>query len=1198
MKLAQNQALKIFITSIIILFICIFAVHSFNVKSITDRHIQLSRSIADESSKIIENQLLEKVKIVKTISVSPILLKALEISNDHYNSLTLQQRNREIQTKNDKWISIDDADHKFIKNYTNNHASEYLQNLQKAVEGEFGEIFVTNKYGALVSSTAKLSTLDHSYKYWWEGCFNNGAGAVYIDDRGYDESVGGYVLGIVLPITDGSEIVGILKANLNILGSINQIITNIKKDDSEQLFLIRSGGLIIFKEGIEPLSENISKEVLKKIKNNEKSFILENDGIYTVSEIDITANKSGYLFGGSFESVDHKKGNVNETWYAVDFHPISHIDIPIKNIFNVLVSIGLVLSIFLAVVSMILGNRIAKPIKELILQTKRIYDGDYNSEVIINRQDEIGELALSFNKMTKNLNEKTTSLDNLNTEIIERKRVEDNLMESEERFKKLSNLTFEGILIHKKGITIDVNESLVKMFGYTRDELIGKNAISLCVQKDYHAIVTKNITVNNPAPYEVIAIHKNGKTFPVEIEAKTVKSKGSQYRVAAIRNTSQRNLMLDELTKLSAAVQQSPSAIAITNKSGILEYVNPKFTELTGYTSNEALGLNPRILKSGMQPQKVYNDLWKTISSGKIWRGEFNNKKKNGELIWEAASISPITDRNGKITSYIKIAEDITDRKIAEQELIDTTIQLERSYEKSEKHRVANLVMLNDLNKTTKSLKAEITERKNATIALIESEKLSSAILEGSPIGISVRDKNGTLVLYNDSWIKIWGFKEKDLANKMIQRKELHFNSKDDYLKDHKQSIEDIYKKGGYYFISEIALKPGNKDKAKWITQQFYAIMGTDSKVERVVILTTDITDRKKTEESIIKSEERHRKLIQTAAEGFWLINSKAETINVNESLCQILGYSKKEIIGKTPFDFCDEKNQNIFEKQILKSTSVKHRNYEIELIRKNGDKVTTLFNATTMLDSKSNKTGSFAFITDITEKKQAEEEIKKNLKEKDTLLRELYHRTKNNMQVISSMLRMQTRSIDSKTVGSNLDNEFLHDNFEEVINKIKAMSLVHQKLYQAKDLSHINLKEYINDLVKLLMISFGIRSEKISLKLELEDIFVLIDTAIPLGLVLNELISNMFKHAFTGSKDDEVFIKLFKTEDETINIHLKDNGKGIPKGLDLEKVNTMGLQTVYTLVVHQLRGEASYKSGKGLKWQIKFKDNLHHVRV
>ena len=132
----------------------------------------------------------------------------------------------------------------------------------------------------------------------------------------------------------------------------------------------------------------------------------------------------------------------------------------------------------------------------------------------------------------------------------------------------------------------------------------------------------------------------------------------------------ERKTVEGEIRKLSRAVEQSPATVVITDKDGLIEYVNPKFTQITGYSEKEALGNNPKILKSGEQTEEQYAELWDTITSGKEWRGEFHNKRKDGSLFWEAASISPIRSRDGEITNFIAVKEDITERKHMEQALI------------------------------------------------------------------------------------------------------------------------------------------------------------------------------------------------------------------------------------------------------------------------------------------------------------------------------------------------------------------------------------------------------------------------------------------------------------------------------------------------------------------------------------------------
>ena len=140
----------------------------------------------------------------------------------------------------------------------------------------------------------------------------------------------------------------------------------------------------------------------------------------------------------------------------------------------------------------------------------------------------------------------------------------------------------------------------------------------------------------------------------------------------------------EELEKLSQAVEQSPASVVITDLSGTIEYVNPKFCEVTGYTIEEALGQNPRILKSDLTPSEVYRELWKTIKAGYEWRGEFQNKKKNGELYWESATISPLKSGDGSIAHYLAVKEDITERKQMEESIREKEARFRGYFEHSQ----------------------------------------------------------------------------------------------------------------------------------------------------------------------------------------------------------------------------------------------------------------------------------------------------------------------------------------------------------------------------------------------------------------------------------------------------------------------------------------------------------------------------------
>jgi len=219
--------------------------------------------------------------------------------------------------------------------------------------------------------------------------------------------------------------------------------------------------------------------------------------------------------------------------------------------------------------------------------------------------------------------------------------------------------------------------------------------------------------------------------------------------------------------------------------------------------------------------------------------------------------------------------------------------------------------------------------------------------------------------------------------------------------------------------------------------------------------------------------------------------------------------------------------------------------------------------------------------------KKRSEEQIKRDLDEKQILLKELYHRTKNNMQVISSMLRMQTRSLKNRIVLAKEDAQIIEDVFNDIVHKINSMSLVHEKLYQTSDLSRINLKDYILDLSGLMVQSYSIHQGNISFDYKLEDTFVEIEKAMPLGIVITELVSNCFKYAFPKVNVGIIRMELFSDEHEMLNIRISDNGIGVPDNFDPHSLQSMGLQTVFSLIEYQLQGTITWKNNNGLCWNI-----------
>jgi len=217
------------------------------------------------------------------------------------------------------------------------------------------------------------------------------------------------------------------------------------------------------------------------------------------------------------------------------------------------------------------------------------------------------------------------------------------------------------------GRFVEVNEVALKKLGYSREELLQLSPADICLPEDVLLQGSSQsrgaLAEHGYAVFEAVHITKDGNEIPVEVSSRIFEYKNEKHILSVARDISDRKKAESELSKLSLAVSQSPALVGITDLKGNIEYVNPKVEEVTGYSLEELYGENFRLLKSGEQPFEVYKVLWETISSGNNWRGEFCNKKKNGVLYWESALISPVFDKKGKTTHYIKIAEDITKQK-------------------------------------------------------------------------------------------------------------------------------------------------------------------------------------------------------------------------------------------------------------------------------------------------------------------------------------------------------------------------------------------------------------------------------------------------------------------------------------------------------------------------------------------------------
>jgi len=217
----------------------------------------------------------------------------------------------------------------------------------------------------------------------------------------------------------------------------------------------------------------------------------------------------------------------------------------------------------------------------------------------------------------------------------------------------------------------------------------------------------------------------------------------------------------------------------------------------------------------------------------------------------------------------------------------------------------------------------------------------------------------------------------------------------------------------------------------------------------------------------------------------------------------------------------------------------------------------------------------------EITVRKQAEEKIKATLKEKEILLQEVHHRVKNNMQIISSLFNLQSGHIKDKQAS---------EIFKSSQNRIRSMALIHERFYQSEDMARVDFAEYAQNLTGHLFSSHGINPGAVKLNLKIKEVFLDLNTAIPCGLIINELVSNSLKHAFPDGKKGEIKIAMHSLNKDEMEVIVSDNGVGLSKKVDFRKTDSLGLHLVNLLAEDQLHGDIKLDRTKGTSFHIKFK--------
>ena len=725
-------------------------------------------------------------------------------------------------------------------------------------------------------------------------------------------------------------------------------------------------------------------------------------------------------------------------------------------------------------------------------------------------------------------------------DITERKQAEEALRQSEERYRTLVEHTPDGIYRSTpEGKYLDVNPALVKILGYdSKEELLAVD-INTQIYFDPSERASAINAANQPGSDGGGVIRyrrKDGQEVWLEDHGRFVTDADGKviYHEGILRDITARKRAEDALQqgeeRYRTLVERLTDGVYRSTPEGKFIDVNPAMVKMLGYGSKEEL------MAIDIKKQLYFDEHEREIIVDKLREAGgdeidvFRLRHHDGHEVWVEDHGQLVYDTTGKVIYHEGILRDISIRKHAEA-------------------------------------------------ALRESEERYRSVIGALAEGVVLYDTAGSIIACNASAERILGLAAEQMRGRTSidpYWQAIHEDGKPFPSEVHPAAVSlrigqpcanvvmGVHKPSGELtwisINSQPLVRPGE--------QQAYAVVAS----------FYDITERRWAEEALRESEERYRLLAENTLDLIGLLDLDGNVLYASPSHYYILGYTPNELVHQNLLSEVHPDDVPSVRAAVNNlPASGTRKTIELRLHKKNDDWI-GMEAILSGIPGAGNVIHRILFSArDITVRKQAEEHIKASLKEKEVLLKEIHHRVKNNLQIISSLLNLQAGYIQDEHAG---------EMFKESRNRVKSMALIHEKLYQSKDLARIDFAEYVRSLTTHLFRSYGVNSHAVGLKINVDKILLDIDLAIPCGLIVNELVSNSLKYAFPSGIRGEICIDLNRENEGRLALVVSDNGAGLPPGFDLQKTESLGLQLVSTLT-DQLEGKILLERNGGTRFKI-----------